>query len=182
MKVISSDIKDLFIIEPSIYVDQRGYFLESWNQQQFNQAINQEITFVLDNHSHSGKGVLRGLHYQLKHPQGKLVRVVLGNVLDVAVDLRRSSPTFGSHVTVELTAENHRQLWIPPGCAHGFVVLSENADFLYKTTKLYVPEDEYCIRYDDPDLKIDWRINGIHPILSKKDQEGVLFKSAEYYP
>jgi dTDP-4-dehydrorhamnose 3,5-epimerase len=181
MKVISSDIKDLFIIEPSIYVDQRGFFLESWNQQQFNQAINQEITFVQDNHSHSGKGTLRGLHYQLKHPQGKLVRVVMGNVLDVAVDLRRSSPTFGAHVTVELTAENHRQLWIPVGCAHGFVVLSEYADFLYKTTESYVPEDEYCIQYNDPDLNIDWRIDGIHPILSKKDKNGVLFKSAEYY-
>jgi len=182
MKITKTKIHDVYIIEPVVFGDKRGFFLESWNQKQFNKVMNQEIFFMQDNHSRSSKGVLRGLHYQLKQPQGKLVRVISGAVLDVAVDIRKSSPTFGQHTAVELTANNHKQLWIPEGCAHGFITLSESADFLYKATDYYVPEDERCIKYNDPDLNIDWQLNGVQPKLSEKDQQGIPFKSAEYYP
>jgi len=183
MKTTSTAIEGVLIIEQNVISDDRGFFLEIWNQKKFNQAVGEEINFVQDNHSHSTKGVLRGLHYQLQNPQGKLVRVVKGTVLDVAVDIRKSSPTFGQHVEIELSAENNGQLWIPTGCAHGFMVISDNADFLYKTTDYYQPEDEHCIQYNDPDLNIDWRINGgIQPILSEKDRQGVVFKHAEHYP
>jgi len=182
MKVTATAIHDLFIIEPTLFGDKRGFFLESWNQKKFNQVINREVHFVQDNHSRSTKGVLRGLHYQLQKPQGKLVRVTAGAVLDVAVDIRKSSPTFGLHISVELTAENHKQLWIPAGCAHGFIVLSEQADFLYKATDYYAPEDEQCIKYNDQDLNIDWQLDGVQPKLSEKDQQGKAFKLAEYYP
>jgi len=182
MKITKTKIHDVYIIEPVVFGDKRGFFLESWNQKQFNKVMNQEIFFMQDNHSRSSKGVLRGLHYQLKQSQGKLVRVISGAVLDVAVDIRKSSPTFGLHVSVELTAKNHKQLWIPAGCAHGFITLSESADFLYKATDYYVPEDERCIKYNDPDLNIDWQLNGVQPKLSEKDQQGIPFKSAEYYP
>ena len=182
MKITSTAIEDVLIIEPKLFSDDRGFFLESWNQKKFNQAVGEEITFVQDNHSHSTKGILRGLHYQLQYPQGKLVRVVAGTVWDVVLDVRKSSPTFGRHVAVELSAENNRQLWIPAGSAHGFMVISDEADFLYKTTDYYQPEDEYCIQYNDPALNINWRINGdFQPILSKKDRQGVAFKHAEHY-
>ena len=182
MKAIPTEINGLYIIELTIHRDQRGFFLESWNQKEFNKAINQNINFVQDNHSHSSKGVLRGLHYQLKQPQAKLVRVTSGAILDVAVDIRQSSPTFGKHLTIELTADNYSQLWIPAGCAHGFVVLTSYADFLYKTTDYYSPKDERCILYNDIDLNIDWKLGKMKPQISNKDHQGVLFKSAEYYP
>lgn len=181
MKAIATAIHDVYIIEPTVFGDNRGFFLESWNQKQFNEAIGQDITFVQDNHSRSSKGVLRGLHYQLQQAQGKLVRAVSGSIIDVAVDLRKSSPTFGRHVSELLTSESFRQLWVPAGCAHGFVVLSESADVLYKATDYYSPEYESCIKYDDPDLAIEWGLNGISPILSSKDQQGVPFKVAEHY-
>ena len=182
MRAIPTLIEEIFIIEPVIYGDERGFFFESWNQKQFNKAVNQEVTFVQDNHSRSSKGVLRGLHYQLKQSQGKLVRVVSGAVLDVAVDIRKSSPTFGKHVAVELTAENYKQLWVPAGCAHGFMVLTESVDFIYKTTDYYSPKDEKCIQYNDPDLNIDWQLNGTKPKLSEKDRQGIPFKDSEYFP
>ena len=183
MKAIATAIHDAFIIEPTVYGDHRGFFLESWNQEQFNKTIGKDVTFVQDNHSRSSKGVLRGLDYQLRQPQAKLVRVVTGSVLDVVVDIRKSSPTFGQHISAELTAENHSQLWIPAGCAHGFVVLSVGADFLYKATDYYAPEYERCIQYNDPDLNIDWHLNEVLEItLSEKDLQGVPFKAAEYFP
>ena len=182
MKITKTKIHDVYIIEPVVFGDKRGFFLESWNQKQFNKVMNQEIFFMQDNHSRSSKGVLRGLHYQLKQPQAKLVRVTSGAILDVAVDIRQSSPTFGKHLTIELTADNYSQLWIPAGCAHGFVVLTSYADFLYKTTDYYSPKDERCILYNDIDLYIDWKLGKMKPQISNKDQQGVLFKSAEYYP
>jgi len=183
MKITSTAIEDALIIEPKRFSDERGFFLESWNQKDFNQAVGEEIKFVQDNHSHSTKGVLRGLHYQLQNPQGKLVRVVSGTVLDVAVDIRKTSPTFGQHIAIELSAENNRQLWIPAGCAHGFMVISNEVDFLYKTTDYYQPEDEHCIQYNDPVLNINWsRESNIQPILSEKDRAGVAFKQAKQYP
>jgi len=181
MKITKTLIHDSYVLEPNVFRDERGFFYESWNSETFNKAIKKKIAFVQDNHSHSSKGVLRGLHYQLKHPQGKLVRVVTGAVLDVAVDIRQSSPTFGAHIAVKITAESHKQLWVPPGCAHGFVVLSEHADFLYKTTDFYYPYDERCIIYDDPTLNIDWQLDDTMPQLSIKDQKGMRFDSIEYY-
>ena len=180
MKVIKTAIPDLLILEPKVFGDQRGFFFESYNQQTFHDLTGVAATFVQDNHSRSGKNVLRGLHYQIKQPQGKLVRVIAGCVFDVAVDLRKSSATFGHWAGVELSGENHRQLWVPPGFAHGFLVLSEQADFLYKTTDYYAPEHERCIRWDDPDIGIAWPENHA-PLLSAKDEQGVSFQDAEAF-
>ena len=180
MKAISTTIKDLLIIEPKVFGDDRGFFFESYNKKKFAELTGREVEFVQDNHSRSVKNVLRGLHYQIQHPQGKLVRVVQGTVLDVAVDLRKSSPTFGQHVAMELSAENKRMLWIPEGFAHGFVVLSEVAEFLYKTTDYWFPEHERSLRWDDPALAIDWKLQTT-PALSAKDLHGKLFKDAEYF-
>ena len=176
-------IADVVLIEPKVFGDSRGFFYESFNQQAFDQATGVHLPFVQDNHSRSRRGVLRGLHYQLPpKAQGKLVRVVRGAVFDVAVDIRRDSPTYGQWVGVELSEENHRQLWIPPGLAHGFVVLSETADFLYKTTDTYSPAHERSIRWDDPAIGIDWPLaaHGIsEPLLSDKDRAGRLLPEAE---
>ena len=181
MKVVQTEIADLLIIEPKVFGDSRGYFYESFNKRAFYELAGIEVEFVQDNHSRSAQGVLRGLHYQIKQPQGKLVRVVRGKVFDVAVDLRRSSATFGKWRGVELSEENNRQLWIPPGFCHGFVVLSESADFLYKTTDYWAPEHERCIMWNDPDLAIDWHLDGIVPLLSAKDQQGKPFREAETF-
>lgn len=172
--VIPTDIPDVLILEPNVFGDERGFFFESYNQRDFEAATGLHgITFVQDNHSRSRRGVLRGLHYQLPpKAQGKLVRVVRGAVFDVAVDIRRGSPTFGRWVGVELSESNHRQLWIPPGFAHGFLVLSDEADFLYKTTDYYSPAHERCIRWDDPTLAIAWPDLGVAPTLSPKDRVG----------
>ena len=180
MQVIDTAIPEVKIIEPKVFGDERGYFLESFNKRRFCEAIGYELDFVQDNHSHSQKNVLRGLHYQIKQPQGKLVRVASGRVYDVAVDIRKSSPNFGKWVGCELTTTNHRQLWIPVGFAHGFVVLSDSADFMYKTTDYYAPEHERCIKWDDPTLSIDWHID-VEPTLSEKDMRGFPFNEAEYF-
>lgn len=180
MKIIQTNIPDVIIFEPKFFGDSRGFFFESFNQQVFNKAIGLDAQFVQDNHSRSTRGVLRGLHYQIQQAQGKLVRVTSGSVYDVAVDIRQSSPTFGQWEGVELNAENHRQLWIPAGFAHGFVVLSESVDFLYKTTDYYAPEYERCIAWDDPAIDIDWHFDG-EPQLSAKDQQGALLKDAEVF-
>jgi len=170
MKVTSTAIEGMLILEPQVFGDERGFFLESYNQKAFDDALGHEVRFVQDNHSRSAKGVLRGLHYQLApHAQGKLVRVTQGAVFDVAVDMRRSSPSFGQWVGVELSGQNHRQLWLPPGMAHGFLVTSDSADFLYKTTGYYAPQAEGCVRWDDPAIGIDWPTQGRPPILSTKD-------------
>jgi dTDP-4-dehydrorhamnose 3,5-epimerase len=171
VKVTPTLIPDVLLIEPAVHGDGRGFFLESFHQRDFEQATGIHPHFVQDNHSRSSKGVLRGLHYQISQPQGKLVRVVQGAVFDVAVDVRRSSSTFMKWVGTELTGDNHRQLWIPPGFAHGFVVLSEFADLLYKTTDYYEPAHERCIRWDDPSLAIAWP-PGISPLLSPRDRNG----------
>jgi dTDP-4-dehydrorhamnose 3,5-epimerase len=181
MKVTSTAIPDVLIIEPKVFGDARGFFYESFNQKAFNEATGQDGNFVQDNHSRSGKGVLRGLHYQIQQPQGKLVRVVRGSVFDVAVDIRKSSPTFGKWVGVDLTDENHRQLWVPPGFAHGFVVISESADFLYKTTDYYAPHYERCIAWDDSAIGIQWPA-GAAPQLSAKDMLGKFLINAEVFP
>jgi dTDP-4-dehydrorhamnose 3,5-epimerase len=178
MKVTATSIADVLIIEPKVFGDSRGFFLESFNQREFNSATDSNFNFVQDNHSRSEKGVLRGLHYQLGKPQGKLVRVVRGAVFDVAVDIRPASPTFGKWVGLELNEHDNRQLWVPPGLAHGFLVLSDSADFLYKTTDYYAPELERCIAWDDPDLGIQWPLVQ-PPKLSVKDRSGASFKSAE---
>ncbi len=180
MKVTPTSISDVLIIEPRVFGDARGFFYESFNQQAFDQATGTSPQFVQDNHSRSARGVLRGLHYQLApKSQGKLVRVVRGAVFDVAVDIRQSSPTFGRWVGVELSEDNHRQLWIPPGFAHGFLVLSESADFLYKTTDYYSPEHERCIAWDDPAIGVEWPEVGLAPQLSAKDQQGKALAQAE---
>ncbi|MBH8613405.1 dTDP-4-dehydrorhamnose 3,5-epimerase [Pseudomonas mohnii] len=180
MNVVTTDLPGVLIIEPKVFGDERGFFYESFNAKAFEEATGLTTTFVQDNHSRSQKGVLRGLHYQLQNTQGKLVRVTAGEVLDVAVDIRRSSPHFGQWVAVRLSADNHRQLWIPEGFAHGFVVLSEFAEFLYKTTDYYNPSSERSIRWDDPDLAIDWQLDDA-PQLSAKDKVGVLLKDAEVF-
>ncbi|MBK7663929.1 MAG: dTDP-4-dehydrorhamnose 3,5-epimerase [Sterolibacteriaceae bacterium] len=179
MKRVDLAIPDLAIIEPRIFGDDRGFFFESFNARTLAPLIGQ-WDFVQDNHSRSAQGVLRGLHYQIRQPQGKLVRVVAGRALDVAVDIRRSSSTFGQHVAVELSAENKHMFWIPPGFAHGFVVLSEYAELLYKTTDYWVPEHERCIRWDDPLLAINWRLDQA-PTLSPKDAQGVSLNQAEVF-
>lgn len=171
MKVTRTAIDGVLIFEPKVFGDERGFFMESFNQRALNEAVGLEVTFVQDNHSRSAKGVLRGLHYQLPpHAQGKLVRVVSGAVFDVAVDMRRSSESFGKWVGVELSAANHRQLWIPQGFAHGFVVLTDTADFVYKTTDYYAPHSEGAVRWDDPTLAIKWPDTGAAPQLSDKDR------------
>jgi dTDP-4-dehydrorhamnose 3,5-epimerase len=170
MKAIKTDIDGVVILEPRVFGDARGFFMESFNQKLFDDALGQKYAFVQDNHSRSAKGVLRGLHFQKgAHAQGKLVRVVQGGVFDVAVDIRPGSPTYGRWVGVELSAENHRQLWIAPGLAHGFLVTSESADFLYKTTNYYAPEHEGALRWDDPTVGIAWPDIGMAPLLSAKD-------------
>jgi dTDP-4-dehydrorhamnose 3,5-epimerase len=168
------------ILEPKVFGDVRGFFYESFNERTFREATGLDVRFVQDNHSRSAHGVLRGLHYQIRQPQGKLVRCTLGEVFDVAVDLRRSSPTFGKWAGVRLSAENKRQFWIPAGFAHGFLVLSEYAEFLYKTTEYYAPEHERCILWNDPDLAISWPEDA-QPLLSRKDSEGLGFKASEIF-
>lgn len=181
MKLIPTAIPDVLILEPKVFGDHRGFFLESWNARTF-ADLGLNLSFVQDNHSRSSRGILRGLHYQLVQPQGKLVRVTRGEVFDVAVDLRQGSPTLGRWVGVHLSEDNHRMLWVPPGFAHGFLVLSETADFLYKCTDYYAPEHERCIRWDDPTLAIDWPLEGIGtPILSAKDSQGLSFQEADVY-
>ncbi|GAA4012784.1 dTDP-4-dehydrorhamnose 3,5-epimerase [Actimicrobium antarcticum] len=177
MNVTATTIPDVLIIEPKVFGDARGFFYESFNQKAFNEAADLDVNFVQDNHSRSAKGVLRGLHYQVQQPQGKLVRVVRGAVFDVAVDIRKGSSTFGKWVGVELTEDNHKQLWLPPGFAHGFLVLSDSADFLYKTTEYYAPEFERCIAWNDPEIGIDWPFT-LTPSLSIKDQLGKLLRDA----
>ena len=182
MKFTPLAIPEVVLIEPRVFGDSRGFFLESFKQELFNQATGTQHDFIQDNHSRSSKGVLRGLHYQLNpHAQGKLVRVITGAVFDVAVDIRRSSPTFGRWVGAELTAENHHQLWIPPGFAHGFVVLSDTADFVYKTTAYYAPETDRGILWNDPDIGIEWPQLDIQFSLSEKDQKQPAFKLAEVF-
>ncbi len=179
MQKQNTEIEDLFILRPKVFEDERGFFMESWNEINLNELLGSKIKFVQDNHSRSEKGVLRGLHYQLENPQGKLVRVASGKVMDVIVDLRKDSPSFGKHIAHVLDDKQNEQIWIPPGCAHGFIVLSEFSDFLYKTTAYYYPKDEHTIRYDDPELGIDWLIKD--PKVSIKDRQGKLFKDSKYY-
>jgi dTDP-4-dehydrorhamnose 3,5-epimerase len=181
MQATRTSIPDVLVLEPKVFGDARGFFFESFNQKAFDEAIGQHVDFVQDNHSRSTKGVLRGLHYQVQQPQGKLVRVVSGAVFDVAVDIRRSSPTFGRWVGVELSESNHKQLWVPAGFAHGFLVLSETADFLYKTTDYYAPAHERCIRWDDASIGIDWPDAGVPPTLSAKDAAGTSLDAAEVF-
>ena len=178
MQVTACAIPDVLLLEPRVFGDERGFFLESFNQRAFNQATGLDLRFVQDNHSRSARHVLRGLHYQTLQPQGKLVRVVSGEVFDVAVDIRRGSPTFGKWSGEILSAGNKRQLWVPPGLAHGFLVLSESADFLYKTTDYYAPEHERCIMWNDPVLAIDWPAIDGPPLLSAKDAAGLPFVRA----
>lgn len=174
MKATELGIKDVFLIEPEVFGDERGFFFESFNQLKFEEAIGKSVSFVQDNHSKSFKGVLRGLHFQNPRSQGKLVRVIAGEVFDVAVDVRQGSPTFGKWVGETLSGDNKKQLWIPEGMAHGFLVLSDSAEFLYKTTDYYAPAFECCIRWDDPMLAIDWPL-GLQPKLSSKDLNGLFF-------
>lgn len=178
MKVMTTTVADVLIIEPKVYGDERGFFFESFNQRAFNAATGTDLSFVQDNHSRSAKGVLRGLHYQVRQPQGKLVRVVRGSVFDVAVDIRPDSTTFGKWFGLELSEHNSLQLWVPPGLAHGFLVLSDDADFLYKTTDYYAPAQERCIAWNDPALAINWPLAGTPPTLSAKDAAGRPFADA----
>ncbi|HEY4083216.1 MAG TPA: dTDP-4-dehydrorhamnose 3,5-epimerase [Burkholderiaceae bacterium] len=182
MTVTPTALPEVMIVEPKVFGDARGFFTESWNEERFNEATGNTLKFVQDNHSRSARGVLRGLHFQLPpHAQGKLVRCVAGAVFDVAVDMRRSSARFGQWVGVELSAENQKQLWIPPGFAHGFLVLSESADFLYKTTDYYAPQAEGCVRWDDPALGIQWPDTGVAPQLADKDTKAPLLASARSF-
>jgi dTDP-4-dehydrorhamnose 3,5-epimerase len=181
MKVIQTAIPDLLILEPKVFGDARGFFMESFNARSFQEATGLNVDFVQDNHSRSAKGVLRGLHYQIQQAQGKLVRVVRGSVFDVAVDLRKGSPTFGKWEGVELSEENNRQFWIPPGFAHGFLVTSESADFLYKTTDYYAPEHERSLAWNDPDVGVEWPLDGA-PLLSAKDLAGKRLSECETFP
>lgn len=180
MNVTRTEIPDVLILEPKVFGDERGFFFESFNQRRFEEATGCRVQFVQDNHSRSAKNVLRGLHYQIEQPQGKLVRVVSGKVFDVAVDIRKSSPTFGRYVTLELSAENKKMLWIPAGFAHGFFVMSESAEFLYKTTDYYRPESEHCILWDDSNIGIPWPLD-IPPSLSAKDAKGVALADAKVF-
>jgi len=181
MRIIATRIRDCLIVEPKVFSDARGFLYESYNQNKFEQLVGFPVSFVQDNHSRSLQGVLRGLHYQIKRPQGKLVRVTYGEVFDVSVDIRRSSPTFGQWVGINLSAKNNRMLWIPEGFAHGFVVLSEKAEFLYKTTDYWAPEHERCIAWNDPQLAIDWPLSTL-PRLSEKDAIGTSLDKAELFP
>ena len=180
MKATPQLIPDVLLLEPQVYGDERGFFLESYNARRFDEILGHRVEFVQDSHSKSAPNVLRGLHYQLEHAQGKLVRVIAGSVFDVAVDLRRGSPTFGQWVGNVLSAENRRQMWIPPGFAHGFLALSEGAEFVYKSTDDYFPEHERCIAWDDPQLAIAWPLAGA-PSLSARDAQGTPFAAAEIY-
>lgn len=180
MNVTKTALEDVLVIEPKVFGDDRGFFFESFNLRRWREMTGVDCDFVQDNHSRSVHGVLRGLHYQIKQPQGKLVRVVAGEVFDVAVDLRRSSPSFGQWVGEYLSADNKKQLWVPPGFGHGFVVLSESAEFLYRTTDYWAPEHERCIIWNDPQLAIRWPLNG-QPTLSAKDEQGALLAEAEVY-
>ena len=180
MNIIETSMPGLLIIEPTVFGDTRGFFYESFNSREFSRLTNTAVTFVQDNHSHSVRGVLRGLHYQISQAQGKLVRVIAGEVFDVAVDLRRSSPTFGQWEGVSLSSENRRQIWIPAGFAHGFLALSESAQVIYKATEYWAPQHERCIRWDDPDLDIQWPLNS-SPLLSPKDANGTRFALAEIF-
>lgn len=181
MKVVPTKIPDLLVIEPTVLGDARGFFFESYNERAFHEALGRQVHFVQDNHSHSVRGVLRGMHYQLRQPQGKLVRVVKGAVFDVAVDMRRSSPTFRSWVGLELSEENQKQLWIPEGFAHGFQVLTETADFLYKATDFYAPEHERAVAWNDAELSIQWKQLGGEPELSVRDAIAPSLKDAEFF-
>ena len=181
MNIIPTEISDVLITEPRVFEDQRGFFYESFNEKAFAEKLGVESHFVQDNHSRSTQNVLRGLHYQIQQPQGKLVRAVVGAVFDVAVDLRKSSPTFGQWVGSILSAENKRQLWVPAGFGHGFYVMSEVAEFLYKTTDYYAPQHERCVLWNDPDLGINWPLTA-DPVVSAKDQAGQPLKSAEVFP
>lgn len=181
MKITPTSIPEVLILEPKVFGDERGFFMESFNQKVFDEAVGHHVDFVQDNHSRSVQGVLRGLHYQIKQPQGKLVRVVQGAVFDVAVDLRKNSPTFGQWAGIELSAENKRLFWIPPGFAHGFLVLSESADFLYKASNFYAPEHERSVLWNDPSINIQWPVLSAAPVLSGKDQAGVLLENAETF-
>jgi len=181
VNVVKTSIPDVLIIEPKVFGDARGFFYESFNGKAFDEAVGRHVEFVQDNHSRSTRGVLRGLHYQIQQPQGKLVRVARGAVFDVAVDIRKSSVTFGQWVGVNLTEDNHRQLWVPPGFAHGFLVISETADFLYKTTDYYAPDHERCIAWNDAQIGIVWPQLVEAPKLSKKDAGGAAFQVAEVF-
>jgi len=181
MKVTPTSIPEVLVLEPRVFGDARGFFLESFNERVFREATGLDVKFVQDNHSRSARSVLRGLHYQVRQPQGKLVRVVRGAVFDVAVDLRRSSPTFGRWAGVELTEDNHLQFWIPPGFAHGFLVLSDSADFLYKATDYYAPQHERCVRWSDPDLGIAWPCDSGAIVTSEKDARGAFLRDADCF-
>jgi dTDP-4-dehydrorhamnose 3,5-epimerase len=180
MNLAPADIGDVLVFEPRVFRDDRGFFFESWNARNFNRVVGSDIQFVQDNHSHSARNVLRGLHYQIKQPQGKLVRAARGRIFDVAVDIRTSSPSFGRWTGVELSDENRRQLWVPAGFAHGFLVLSESADVLYKATDYYAPEHERCLAWNDPDVGIAWPLQAA-PILSPKDAGGLPLREAEVF-
>ena len=182
MRAIETTLPGVLVLEPEVFGDARGFFLESWNARAFAQATSADTRFVQDNHSRSRRGVLRGLHYQVRQPQGKLVRVVRGAVFDVAVDLRRSSPHFGRWFGTELSEDNHRQLWVPAGFAHGFLVLSDLADVLYKSTDYYAPEHERSLLWNDPAVGIDWPLDGIEPLMSAKDAAGLPLAQCEVYP
>ena len=181
VKVIDTSIPDVKILEPKVFGDARGFFLESFNAKRFHELTSLDVNFVQDNHSKSGRGVLRGLHYQIEQAQGKLVRVTAGRVFDVVVDIRKSSPYFGQWVGEILSADNYRQMWIPPGFAHGFLVLEDDTEFLYKTTDYYAPEHERTIQWNDPELAIEWPLDGLEVRLSDKDKNGTAFASAEIF-
>ena len=181
MKAIETSIADIKILEPKVFGDERGFFMESFNALRFHELTGLDVNFVQDNHSRSGRGVLRGLHYQIEQAQGKLVRVTAGKVFDVAVDIRKSSPNFGQWIGEVLSVDNYRQMWIPPGFAHGFLVLEDDTEFLYKTTDYYAPEHERTIQWDDPELAIEWPIDGLEIRLSDKDIAGTVFANAETF-
>ena len=181
MKVTPTSLPEVLILEPKVFGDTRGFFMESFNDRAFSEATGLNLKFVQDNHSRSGRGVLRGLHYQIQQPQGKLVRVTRGSVFDVAVDIRKASVNFGKWVGVELSEENNRQLWVPPGFAHGFLVTGESADFLYKTTDYYAPEFERSLAWDDASVGVEWPLNSMMPQLSAKDRAGSLLSNAEVF-
>lgn len=181
MKIIATAIPEILIIEPTVFRDHRGFFLESFNRKQFFEQTGLDPEFVQDNHSRSAKGVLRGLHYQIEQAQGKLVRVVSGEIYDIAVDIRKSSPNFGRWVGEYLSAKNFRQMWIPPGFAHGFLAVEDKTDVLYRTTAYYSPEHERTIKWNDSDLSIDWPTNGVEPLISEKDLHGLPLSKAEYF-
>jgi len=180
MNIIKTSIPDVIIFEPKVFGDDRGFFFESFNQHKFNEATQLQVNFVQDNHSKSAKNVLRGMHYQIEQAQGKLVRVTQGEVFDVAVDLRRASSTFGQWVGTHLSAENKRQMWMPPGFAHGFLVLSDTAEFLYKTTDFYAPQYECSLKWDDPTVAIEWPLQGT-PLLSAKDEQGLSLQATKKF-